>query len=293
MTVLEELQRQISTHCSAATTATAIPGLSLHRCCVANTTPTQVIYTPMLFVIAQGRKEVVLAGETFRYDAESYLITSVDLPVRAAICRASPEQPYLALSLTLDLQLLSEILAELPPAAHRGAVPRGLAVTRVTPELLEALTRLLRLLGEPAGIAFLAPLVQREILYRLLTGPQGTMLQQSAQQGSQTQQVIRALNWLRQHYAEPFRIGELLELTRMSAPSLYRHFKAVAGMSPLQYQKQIRLQEARRMLASQGLDASTAGFAVGYESPSQFSREYTRQFGAPPRRDAQRPSALP
>lgn len=288
MDALRELQLQIGRHCRGSQTETAVPGLTLLRSDTVISTPVQLVYRPMVCVIAQGRKQVMLNAETFRYDAAKYLISSVDLPVSSRVVKATPQCPYLALSLALDLEVLSTVFLEMAAEPPQTEIPRALAVTRVTPELLDGFVRLLRLLDRPVEIAPLAPLIVREILYRLLRGEQGVMLRQIALRESRTQQVVRAINWIRQNYAKPFRISALVRVSNMSAPSLHRHFKAVTAMSPLQYQKQIRLQEARRILVSERQDAASAGFSVGYGSPSQFSREYCRLFGAPPRQDAER-----
>ena len=286
--LLGALRDMIMTHCTQASRVTSIQGLTLFRSETGTNVSTQVTYAPMVCLIAQGCKEVTLGDEVFKYDAAKYLVTSVDLPIRGNIRSASKQRPYLALSLALDLEEMSLLPARVPAEASFASSSRGLAVLQMTPEMLEAFVRLLRLLGRPAEIPHLAPLIVQEILYRLMTGPHSSHLRQVAMRGSQTQQVIEAVSWIRRNYAKPFRMTDLLDVSRMSAPSLHRHFKALTAMSPLQYQKQIRLQEARRLLVTQGIDASTAAFAVGYESPSQFSREYARHFGVPPRRDAGR-----
>ncbi len=280
---LKELRQLISECCTHAQIATAVPGLTLLRSQTVTSSPVQVIYKPMVCLIAQGRKQVILGGTTYEYDSSKYLISSVDLPVSGIVSEASAERPYLALSLTLDQEVLSGLLLEMSLAIEEGPVPCALGITQLTPELLEAFVRLLRLLHRPSEIRLLAPLIVREILFRLLTGDQASMLRQIAVRNSQTQQVVRAINWIRQNYEKPFCMGELLRVSNMSAPTLHRHFKAVTAMSPLQYQKKIRLHEARRLLISQKENAAAVGFSVGYRSPSQFSREYNRLFGAPPR----------
>ena len=287
MNALEELRLRVFEHCSQEPAATAIAGLTLMRSETVMSVPVQVIYTPMVCVIAQGKKQVILAGETFEYDSSKYLISSVDLPVSGMISEATPNHQYIALSLALDIEVLSTLLLEMP-SELQGSIPRALGVTSITAELLDAFVRLLRLLQQPLQIPLLAPLIKREILVRLLTGEHADMLRQIALRNSQTQQVVRAINWIRQNFAKPFSILELAQVSSMSSPTLHRHFKAVTGMSPLQYQKQIRVQEARRILVSQQEDAAAVGFFVGYKSPSQFSREYSRLFGAPPRFDADR-----
>ena len=280
MTVLEELRGYLAAHCPADSAQTAVPGLVLYRSAAPAAVRVPSLYTPMFCVIAQGTKEVVLQGEVFAYGAGQYLISSVDLPVFTAVREASPERPYLAMSWALNPGLLASAFTELPSAPEPAL--RGLAVTALPHELLHAVLRLVRLLDRPDEVSYLFPLLEREIAYRLLTGEQGAMLRQAAMEGSPTRGVMRAIAFLRRHYAEPFNMRELLRAAGMSAPSLYRHFKAVTAMSPLQYQKQLRLGEARRMLLS-GVGVGDAGFRSGYGSLSQFSREYGRQFGAPPR----------
>lgn len=245
-----------------------------------------VLYRPSLCIIAQGTKEVRLGDEAFRYNPAHYLLTSVDLPVVGQILEATQKAPYLSLSLNLepaDIQGLT--LDRDLPTAPLSASSRGIAVSQLDPELLDAVLRLVRLLERPRDIPILAPLIIREIQYRLLMGEQEGYLRRMMAANSEVQRIARAIHWLKLHFAEPIRIEEVAREAFMSPSGLYHHFKAVTAMSPLQYQKQLRLQEARRLLLSEGLDAATAGFRVGYESPSQFSREYRRQFGAPPLRD--------
>ncbi|MBC8104728.1 MAG: AraC family transcriptional regulator [Cytophagales bacterium] len=278
--LLERLTRQDGTHQSEA-----IASLCLYRA----SRPGEampVLYRPSLCIIAQGTKEVRLGDEAFRYDPAHYLLTSVDLPVTGQVMEATAKAPYLSLSLNLepaDIQGLT-LDKDLPPAPLSSS-PRGIAVSRVDTELLDAVLRLVRLLERPRDIPILAPLIIREIQYRLLMGEQEGYLRRMMAANSEVQRIARAIQWLKLHFAEPVRIEEVAREAFMSPSGLYHHFKAVTAMSPLQYQKQLRLQEARRLLLSEGLDAAAAGFRVGYESPSQFSREYRRQFGAPPLQD--------
>jgi AraC-like DNA-binding protein len=275
------------------THATAIPRLFLIRS-QHPTEPLHALHEPALCIVAQGRKQVMLAGEVYEYDPAQYLVVSVDLPVVGQILEASPEAPYLCLRLDLDPATVGALMLE---AGTDGADARppgpGLSLSEVTPELLDAAFRLLRLLAAPRGIPVLAPLAEREILYRLLTGEQTERLRQIAVADSKLHQVNRAIGWIKRHYRDPFSIAALASEARMSASSLHHHFKAVTAMSPLQYQKRLRLQEARRLILAQSMDAATAGHTVGYESPSQFSREYSRLFGAPPLRDAERMRTRP
>jgi AraC-like DNA-binding protein len=245
-----------------------------------------MVYDPALVLVAQGAKQVMLGGEVHRYDASNYLLSAFDLPAHCQVVEAAPERPYLCVKLCLDMDLLRELLAS-APAALPGRPGLGLAVSPLDHGLLDAVLRLVRLIETPDDLAVLGPLAEREILYRLLTGPQGNRLRERALAGSRSQQVARAIEWLRRHYRQPLRIGELAAEVAMSASSLHHHFRAVTAMSPLQYQKQLRLQEARRLLISDPGDVASVAHRVGYESPSQFSREYSRQFGAPPSRDAE------
>jgi len=293
MDTLIELQHLISRHVSGPYLSTAIPGLTLLQADGVSPCSVQTVYSPMVCVIAQGRKRVVIGNITLEYDAASYLISSVHLPVSGSVTEASPDRPYFALSLALDPKALAAFLLDLPPEQRDPGPSRGIAVSRYAPELLEAFVRLLRLLDRPEDIAPLAPLLIREIHYRLLTGDHADMLRAVAMQESRTAQISRAIDWIRQNFASPLHIDTLARLADMSPASLHRHFKAITAMSPLQYQKQLRLQEARHFLLSRNDDAAAAGFAVGYGSPSQFSREYHRLFGAPPRQDIDRLRAPP
>jgi AraC-like DNA-binding protein len=263
---------------------TAVSALWLYR----SSAPSDlaaVVYEPALCIVAQGAKEVILAGETYRYDPAHSLLVSVDLPVSARVVDAAPDRPCLVVRSTLDPAVVGELLADGPPVPSPSAPVRGLAVSPVEPPLLDAVTRLVTLLDSPQDIGALAPLVLREITYRVLTGPLGPRLRQVASAGASAQRIARAIRWLKDNFADPLRIAALARHVRMSPSALHLHFKSVTALSPLQYQKRLRLQEARRLMLGEGLDAAEAAFRVGYESPSQFSREYRRMFGAPPRRD--------
>jgi AraC-like DNA-binding protein len=244
------------------------------------------VYEPALSVIAQGAKRVMVGDDRFDYDHAHCLVTSVDLPVISQVMRASPDQPYLGVVLDIDARRIRDLMAEPGLSLPRPApVARGMAVGPLPVLLLEAVLRLVRLLDTPADIPVLAPLIEREILYRLLTGDQGARLRHIAVADSQMQQVSKAIDWIRQNFAQPLRIERLARDVNMSASSLHHNFKAITGMSPLQYQKRLRLQEARRLMLAETLNAAPAAHQVGYESPSQFSREYSRLFGHSPRRD--------
>jgi AraC-like DNA-binding protein len=242
-----------------------------------------VLYEPSLCLVAQGSKHVLLAGEVYRYDPDRFLLVSVDLPVATQVIEASPRAPYLALRVALDPAVVGELVADGASSDARGTVPaRGIALSPVEPPLLDAVLRLVGLLESPRDIAALSPLVIRELTYRVLTGEQGPRLRQIASAGAPAQRIATAIRWLKDHFAEPLSIEALAREVRLSPSALHRYFKAVTAMSPLQYQKRLRLQEARRLMLGDGLDASEAGFRVGYESPSQFSREFKRLFGMTP-----------
>jgi AraC-like DNA-binding protein len=263
---------------------TALPALRLSRSS-APSALVALVYEPSLCIVAQGAKEVVLADEAYRLDPAQFLLVSVDLPVAARVVEASPGRPYLAVRITLDLVVVGELLADGLAAPPSGPPARGLAVTPVEPLLLDAVARLVALLDSPRDVGPLAPLVLREITYRVLAGPQGSRLRQIASAGAPAQRIARAVRWLKGHFKDPLRIEALARRVGMSPSAFHLHFKGVTAMSPLQYQKRLRLQEARRLMFGERLDAAEAAFRVGYESPSQFSREYRRLFGAPPRRD--------
>lgn len=264
---------------------TAIPGLSLYRR-YEPTQPTSIMYEPRICMIAQGAKRVLLGDDTFVCDEHHFLIASVDLPTVVQIIKASREKPYLGLVLKLDQREMSQLMADsnLPPPRSQQS-SRGMAVGEVTLPLLNGFQRLIDLLAEPKDIPILAPIIQREIVYRLLVGDQGARLRQIASVGSQSQQIARAIDWLKDNFTRPLRIDDLATQVNMSTSTFHHHFRALTAMSPLQYQKWLRLNEARRSMLTDHLDAATAAFQVGYESPSQFSREYGRLFGAPPLRD--------
>ncbi|GAD60127.1 MULTISPECIES: AraC family transcriptional regulator [Brevundimonas] len=265
---------------------TAVPGMALIR----QGQPTEripVLHQPAVCIIAQGAKVVMLGEETYRYDAASHLVVSVDLPLTGQVTEASTERPYLCLRIDLEPAVLIDLMAARPPAPG-GEGSRGVHLSRTTPELADAAVRMVRLLDNPGHAAVLAPLIRREIHYWLLTGDQAGVVRQIGAPDSRLSHVTRAIAWIRDNYDRPFSIEALAREVGMSPSALHQHFKAVTAMSPLQYQKQIRLQEARRLMLSEACDAQGAGFQVGYDSPSQFSREYVRLFGAPPARDAAR-----
>lgn len=279
-------------------TKTAIDALQLFR---ANK-PSMGVYTvyePSVCVIAQGEKQAVLGNETYHYSPLQYLVAAVDMPVMGQVLQATPEKPYLGFRLSLKPQLISDLLLAsggLSSArtnggagpASRSIARRGLFVSAINETLLDTVLRLMRLLETPTDIPVLGPLLIRELTYRLLQGDQGDTLAQIALADSHTQQITKVINILKRDFHKNLRIDDLAREACMSCSSLHVHFKTITNMTPLQYQKQLRLQEARRLLFAEQVDAATASHRVGYESPSQFNREYHRLFGLPPVRDIAR-----
>lgn len=265
--------------------ATAIPSLFfIRRSNVSG--PSYGVYKPSFCIVVQGAKQVWLAQERYKYSPAEYLIASVNLPVTAQVTEASSDIPYLGFKLEFTASQILEILSdsEVRVGAKENA-KRGMFVSGMESALLDAVMRLARLLDTPKDIPILAPLFTKEILYKVLQGQNGEALEQIAIEGSSASQIKDIIEHITNNYHKPFRIEELAEKASMSVSSLHRHFKEVTSMSPIQFQKQIRLQEARRFLLSEATDAADVAFRVGYESPSQFSREYSRMFGLPPKED--------
>lgn len=268
--------------------ATAVPGLYLHRI-TCPSGPHHALQLPIFGVIAQGSKRLLVGDQVYDYDPLHYMVSSVDLPVSGKVAVGSPTEPYLGLRLDLDVQAIGALIRDVDPLpAPTVEAPRGLYVNRLGDTLLDGVLRLLRLLETPADIPVLAPMVKREIFYRLLVNGQGAVLRQLVQKDSHTQRVARAIRLLREHYVRPLRVEDLARQAHMSVSSFHHHFKAVTAMSPLQFQKQLRLQEARRLMFTSDADVAVVAHQVGYESPSQFSREYSRLFGSAPLRDKRR-----
>ncbi|MCI1244000.1 MAG: AraC family transcriptional regulator [Acetobacter fabarum] len=284
---LAELQKLVLRHCAHSTVTTAIPELTLYRAEVVSE-PIPFVFEPRVYVIVQGKKQVMLRDRVFDYDDSHYLVTAVDLPVAGCITQATPERPYLALCLALDPALIAELLLVVndQQVDPNQACIMGMGLSPLNSAITEPLLRLMKLLDQPEDIPILKPLIVRELLYRLLQGDQGCALRQIATAGSNLSHINRAIHWIAQHYAEPFDIGRAARVAGMGLSTFHRHFRAATNMSPLQYRTQLRLQEARRRMVSENVDAAEAAFAVGYESPSQFSREYRRMFGRPPATDA-------
>jgi len=282
---LKTLVSAVRRHSTAEeSVGTAIPELKV-SCFSAPTKHTALVYEPCLCIIAQGSKEVLLAGESYRMQPGQFLLVSVDVPVDARVLEATASTPYVGLTISLDPRVVGELLADGTDVSSTGPSERGLAVMPVERHLLDAVTRLVALLDAPRDIRPLSPLVLREITHRVLAGPQGLRLRQIALAGAPAYRIARAVRWLKDHFAAPLRIESLAEQVGLSTSSFHLHFKNVTAMTPLQYQKRMRLQEARSLMLAEKLDAAEAASRVGYESPSQFSREYRRMFGAPPRQD--------
>jgi AraC-like DNA-binding protein len=286
---LEELRTLLARHARPDWT-TAVDGVLISKVDRPNP-PEPSMSGTVLAVIAQGAKHLALGDRVYEYGAGQYLVASVDLPVTGQFLQATPEQPALGFGLVLEPSAIAELLLQAGP----GDTPRagtgaqsGIAVSDAPPAMLDAVVRLLRLLDEPRDRAVLAPLIKREILWRLITGEQGGAVRQLGLADSGLSHISRAVRWIREHYAEPFRVEDVARLSGMSVSAFYRNFQAVTAMSPIQFQKQIRLQEARLLLATHPDDVTGVGHRVGYDNPSQFSREYRRQFGEPPSRDAAR-----
>lgn len=269
--------------------ATAVPALHLYRS-FAVSEPVHTVYQPSFCLVAQGSKVVTLGTEVLRYDPEHFLLVSVSLPVTSRLLEASPERPHLALHIDLDLALVAGLITELPSLELPGRdvsadVQPGLSVGQLEPLLLDTVVRLVRLLDTPGHIPVLAPLITRELCYLLLGGPQGSRLRQMALTTGPTYRIVNAIESLERAYQQPLKVEELAEKVHMSVSGFHHHFKAVTTMSPLQFQKRLRLQEARRLLLGREVGVTDASFRVGYGSPSQFSREYRRLFGASPSED--------
>ena len=282
----EQMARKIAFFAgSGEIVITQVPGLRLSRR-TAPTAPASCTYEPSLAVVAQGRKRADLAGTIFIFDQSRYLLTSLDLPVICNVTEASERVPYLCLVLKLEMPVVRELLGReeiYSPAAPSDSP--GMITGATTAELLDACCRLMDLLSSPRDIPFLSGLIQREIIYRILRGPEGARLRAIATLGDQSQRTAKAIAWVRTNYAKPLRLQDLAKIAGMGVSTLHHHFRALTAMSPLQYQKQLRLQAARERMLVDGMDAAGAAFEVGYESATQFNREYSRLFGQPPMRD--------
>jgi AraC-like DNA-binding protein len=286
----DELRRDLARRIAlllgpAENRTTGISGLTLHRR-TAPTAPCPATYEAGVTVIAQGKKQAELGRAKFLYDESRYLLTSVDLPIVSRVVEASVKRPCLAMVLRFEMPVVRELLGreEIPAAPPPPGGP-GMATGETTAEFLSACCRLVTLLECPQDIPFLGGLLQREIIYRILRGPAGTRLRSIATLGDQSQRTAKAIGWIKANYSKPLRVEDLAHLAGMGRSTFHHHFRALTAMSPLQYQKQIRLQAARARMLVDGLDAASAAFEVGYESASQFNREYRRLFGQPPKKD--------
>ncbi|HHF2872175.1 TPA: AraC family transcriptional regulator N-terminal domain-containing protein [Vibrio diabolicus] len=264
---------------------TEIPGLRFSRWATP-TPPTSYTHNPSICLIAQGRKRVLLGEDSFVYDANHFLISSVDLPIIANIIEASEDKPYLGVIMELDLTEISQLIVDSELTFNQSKeAQKGIAVGELSEPLLDAFLRLIELLDEGQSIKILAPIIKREIFYRLLITEQGARLNQIVTAGSHSHQIAKAIDWLKNNFVEPLSVSELAAYSGMSKSAFYTHFRSMTSMTPLQFQKKLRLSEARRLMLTENLDAMATTFKVGYESPSQFSREYSRLFGAPPSKD--------
>jgi AraC-like DNA-binding protein len=281
-----ELARKIASQIGKAENRiTEIPGVSLHRR-TSPTPPCRTTYHPGVIVVAQGSKQVNLGRTSFIYDESRFLLTAIDLPIVSWVAEATEKIPCLVLSLKLDMSMVRDLLSreEIHVAEARQDSP-AMSIGETTPEFLNACCRLLDLLDSPHDIPFLSGLIQREIIYRILRGPEGARLRAVATLGDQSHRTAKAVAWITANYAKPLHVEELAQVASMGVSTLHHHFRMLTAMSPLQYQKQLRLQTARSLMLNNGLDAASAAFEVGYESATQFNREYSRFFGQPPIRD--------
>ncbi|HHF3042338.1 TPA: AraC family transcriptional regulator N-terminal domain-containing protein [Vibrio diabolicus] len=264
---------------------TEIPGLRFSRWATP-TPPTSYTHNPSICLIAQGRKRVLLGEDSFVYDANHFLISSVDLPIIANIIEASEDKPYLGVIMELDLTEISQLIVDSELTFNQSKeAQKGIAVGELSEPLLDAFLRLIELLDEGQNIKILAPIIKREVFYRLLITEQGARLNQIVTAGSHSHQIAKAIDWLKNNFVKPLSVSELAAYSGMSKSAFYTHFRSMTSMTPLQFQKKLRLSEARRLMLTENLDAMATTFKVGYESPSQFSREYSRLFGAPPSKD--------
>jgi len=284
---LHELRR-LASRASNGRTPTGIPRVAMVQGAIPEH-DLAAVYDPMINLILQGSKSMTVGNQTLHYDPATYFVMSVDLPAVGHVRASAEGDPYLAVALTLTPDVIAPLIAELPDLQHSGGADRpGFCVAALTPELIDAWARLLRLMDHPTDIAALAPLYEREIIYRVLRGPHGHMLRDIATPDSAMARVSVAIQWIRREFAQPIRIDALADRAAMSVSAFHRHFKTVTALSPLQYQKRIRLLHARTLIVTRKRSVTAAAFEVGYESATQFSREYARIFGMPPRQDAAR-----
>ena len=282
---IDELRHLIDRH-AGTESANSIEGVMIAR----HDDPglEQSMSGSVMALIAQGMKRLALGDRVYEYGPGQFLVSSLDMPVSGQFIGASAEAPALGFGLLLDPASVAELLLRSGspiPRDRRGTVPSAMAVSDAPGQLIDASIRLLRLLDSPRDLAIMAPLIKQEILWWLIVGDQGATVRQLGLADSNLSHIARAVSWIREHYARPFRVEDVAEISGMSASAFYRHFQAATAMSPIQFQKQIRLQEARLQLAAGRSDVTGVGYSVGYDSPAQFSREYRRQFGWPPSQD--------
>jgi AraC-like DNA-binding protein len=286
--VLHELANAISKVMgNASEVPTIVPGLTLYRNIVPSA-PNPCTYVPSLLLIPQGKKRVDLGKQSYVFGESTFLLTSIELPIISRVCAASVEKPYLAFFLTLDMGLVRDVLHS--EEVHVPAPPvgtRGMVLGQATVDLIAPCLQMVQLLRTPQDVPFFGKLLQREIIYRLLQGPQGDRLRSVATRADKSYRTAKAVTWLRDNFKKALNVDELASMTGMSRSTLNHHFRGLTAMSPLQFQKQLRLHAARQKMLTDELDAASAAFEVGYESPSQFNREYRRFFGQPPMRDIQ------
>ncbi len=267
---------------------TPVPNMSVF-CVGKPNTPSCLIYEPCLCIAAQGAKLVSVANESFLYDSRHYLVASITLPVSVQIVRSSKDKPYYGFKLKLDPKEIAQIMFESGMQTEKSAQPSmGVVLGKINAQILDAACRLVSLLDTPSDIPILSPIIQKEIIYRILSGPQGFLLKQLAVSGSPTSRMARSIGWLKNNFSHKIKIGALANIANMSVSAFHKHFREMTAMSPLQYQKILRLQKARSLMTSEDMDAATAAYHVGYESPTQFNREYKRMFGESPRRDVRK-----
>ncbi len=278
---MDEL-REIASRAGDTWTATGIPRVSM----VKSEACSDQVYAPMVHVVLQGAKSLSVGEHVLRFEPATYFVVPVDVPAMGQISADPGTGPYLALSLALDSSVIAGVVGDDATKPHHETAE--FAVSAISPEHLDAWLRMMRLIDRPKDMAMLAPMIEREILYRVLQGPQGEVLRQIARGDSRMSQIRRAVDWIREHYAQAVRAEDLAAMTGMSVPAFYRHFKTITAMTPIQYQKKLRLLRARRLMLFERRDAAAIAFSVGYESASQFSREYARMFGLPPGRDMAR-----
>ena len=286
MEAMDELRDRALRHAQGQRTQTAVPQVTITKD-AALTGMTPGIYEPMLCLVLQGAKCALIGDRRLHYDRASYFVASIEVPGACQIVEARPDTPYLAVALTLDIPVVAEIIMDMPGLPPMADGP-GFGISPVTPDLADAWLRLIKLLDTPSDITIMAPMLEREIIYRVLLGPHGPMLRQLARSDSRLGQIRRAISHIRDNFDQPITIETLACIAGMSPSVFHKHFKDVTAMSPIQYQKKLRLHEARRRLLADPGDTARVAFSVGYESATQFSREYARQFGAPPARDAGR-----